>query len=617
MIRRSLVGFLFLVAVSPVLAAEVRGVVDSVTVYRGQALVSRLVDLAGAPGLREVVVTDLPEFIEPASLYAETTDGLEVRSVSYRMRPVEQDVREEVRKLDDQLAALQDDLTATGRHKQVLAERKAYLDKLEQFSAATANVELTKGLLNAETLKSLTLFLQQQRAELAEEELKLGREERGLAVKIETISRQRQTVAGGSARTVREAVVFLNITRADGAKLRLNYLVGNATWSPSYNIRTDAGRTQITAEYFASIQQMSGENWDNVQMTLSTATPTLVAKAPELKPLNVALAAITEPKEAAKAGYREELAARKVLTEQARNQAGNNALADNLQVQFIAPVAAPTGVPGGLEGGSSGSPVAAPVAQPSVALLDKSLNDIACEMELLDLAGRGRTKRPTEPEPGQEGLSITYNLSSRTSLPSRSDQQLVQIASLPLKGEFYKVATPVLTNFVYDEASVTNSSALVLLAGPASTYVDGRFVGHGEVPIVTVGQKFVVGLGIDSALRANRELVNREEKTQGGNRVIEFTYRMTLENYGAAAQVRVLDRVPAGNDSDIKVTLVGEDGLSQAASYPAAERKKGLLRWDLDIAAQSTGSSAKYVEYKFKLEYDKAKQLTGAAVASR
>src|ERR1700686_1511857 len=85
-----------------------KGRLDEVTVYRGQALVTRLVEVPGAAGLREVIVTELPEHVQPASIYAESADGVEVRSVLYRIRPVEQDVREEVRKLDEQIRSVQD-----------------------------------------------------------------------------------------------------------------------------------------------------------------------------------------------------------------------------------------------------------------------------------------------------------------------------------------------------------------------------------------------------------------------------------------------------------------------------------------------------------------------------
>ena len=93
---------------------QIRGVIDEVTVYRGQALVSRAVKVEGA-GLSEILVTDLPEHVVPASLYAEAVGGAEVRSVRYRVRPVMQDVNEEVRKLDDQIRGLDDKLRAVGK----------------------------------------------------------------------------------------------------------------------------------------------------------------------------------------------------------------------------------------------------------------------------------------------------------------------------------------------------------------------------------------------------------------------------------------------------------------------------------------------------------------------
>src|ERR1019366_54112 len=112
-------------------------------------------------GLGEIVVSDLPDRIVPASIFAEAGaagagDGVEVRSVRYRERPIGQDVRDEVRKLDDQIQQLNDKLAAIAKQQQLLQEQRTYLDKLENFSAPTATVEMTKGVLNAEQLKSLT-----------------------------------------------------------------------------------------------------------------------------------------------------------------------------------------------------------------------------------------------------------------------------------------------------------------------------------------------------------------------------------------------------------------------------------------------------------------------------
>ena len=130
----------------------------------------RLVEVPGPVGLRELIVTELPENVMPGSIFAESDSGVEVRSVSYRVRPVEQDVREEVRKLDEQLQATTDQLDANKREQQLLADEKKYLDGLETFVAPTATTELSKGVLNSDTLEKLTRFQFTERSKLAETE---------------------------------------------------------------------------------------------------------------------------------------------------------------------------------------------------------------------------------------------------------------------------------------------------------------------------------------------------------------------------------------------------------------------------------------------------------------
>ena len=291
MVRRSLLIALVSYGVFNSLsirAAEptvIDGRVSAVTVYQGQALVTRELELPKAQGLLEVVVSNLPESVLPGSLFAEPSDGVEVRSVRYRTRPIEEDVRQEVRELDEQIQVVQDKLAAVAQERALLEQRKGYLTQLEQFSASKSDQELTHGVLNAQTLKDLTQFLFAERERIAKRELELAQEERTQNKENELLARKRETVAGKSARTIREAVVFINAPQAGAAKLRLSYLVNNASWTPSYNLRATEARDAVTVEYNASIQQMSGEDWSDVAMVLSTATPSLVAKAPKLEAL--------------------------------------------------------------------------------------------------------------------------------------------------------------------------------------------------------------------------------------------------------------------------------------------------------------------------------------------
>ena len=582
-------------------AAEVvaKAKVDAVTVYRGQALVTRNVELPANAGMSELVVSELPDRVQPGSIFAEGSEGVEVRSIRYRERAVAQDVREEVRKLDKDIQALNDKIAANQKQAQILNEKRAYLDKLENFAAPTATVEMTKGVLNAEQLKTLTEYQFGARKDIAEAELVLQQDARSLQEQATLLNRQKGEISGRSSKTVREAVVFINRERAGGS-LRLRYLVDGASWNPSYNVRATTDRKSATVEYLASISQMSGEDWGDVAMILSTASPNLVAAAPTLTPLNIALSAARPAGPVAAntpttwdySSVAGALRQQQASVENARNIAGNNAnfgmpIAQQMDLQFQN---------------------------------DKALNRVADQMQVLELVTRDSKSEARKPQV-TEGIVVTYQLKSRTTLPSRSDQQLIQIDQLAMKNTFYKIAVPVLTSYVYDQADLTNTSAMVLLAGPVASYVGGQFVGSGAIDTVAVGQSFTVGFGIDSSLRATRERSEKSETTQGGNRIVNFTYRLAIENFGdKPADVRLVDRIPLGKETasketDVRVAFDEAENVkvSTDKEYLQTERKKNLLRWDVQVPPQK-GSEAFALSYKVRLEYDKNLTLSTTGV---
>jgi len=55
--------------------------------------------------------------------------------------------------------------------------------------------------------------------------------------------------------------------------LRLTYIVGNASWTPSYDVRINSEKNSMQLVYFAEVKQFSGEDWSDVNLTLSTANP--------------------------------------------------------------------------------------------------------------------------------------------------------------------------------------------------------------------------------------------------------------------------------------------------------------------------------------------------------
>jgi hypothetical protein len=554
-------------------SVQAAGKVVEVTLYRGQAQVVREVPVDGGAGGIELVVIDLPERIQPGSMFGEGGQGVQVRAVRHRTRAVGQAPTEQVAKLDQQITELEDDLALVEQHKQLLAKQSAYLDQLDKFVVPTANVELSKGVLDAEQLEALTRMSFEQRERIASRSIELRKQERELQQRRGLLQRQRAQLTSGHTRTVHEAVVFCEKQGGGKGTVRLTYIVDACGWSPTYNFRADTDKNQVAIEYNGLIRQMSGENWRNVKLTLSTATPRLSAAAPGLAPFRVALAQGADPNWQMSADrLRKQV---RIIQDDNRNATRRQHAAVDLGTNLDA---------------------------------NWRMNIGANDLQLLELSN-GREKLAVLREEGgatETGPSLSYTMAQPVSVDSRQDQQMIRVMRQTLDATFYHSATPVLTRHVYREADVANDTDLDLLSGPVNMYLDGRFVGRMEIPTVARGQTFVVGFGADPQLAAARELVERHEATQGGNQVVSFEYRLVVENYrDQKVPVRVYDRLPYTDDSkDLRVTL-GEmsDKLSDHKIYLRIDRPKGILRWDIEAPANASGADARFVKYAYRLEY--------------
>jgi hypothetical protein len=586
-----LAWFVALLHVTSLVAAPVEGRVSAVTLYRGQAQVTRVVPVEGSAGRLEVVVSQLPEQIVPNSLFAEGGDELEIRAVRFRARAVGEEPREEVRKLDKEIQATQQQLDLTTKRQALLVKRTEFLSKLEGFVAPTAQSDLTKGVLDAEALERLTTFSFSQLETIASEEVELAKQARDLNKQLELLSRKRNEITAGASQTIREAVLFLQKKDEAPAEVRLSYLVNNCGWSPSYVMRAAADRKEVRVEYNALIQQLSGEDWNDVELTLSTASPSLSAAGPGLAPLHVMLATNQQAAalDAANAPVSRAAVAMPPLQEATKAQVQGRISGLRSQRQEFSQAI-----------GNANNYV-------DVNRFSWSLNDVAGNYQMLEFSCPLIVLKGETFDDGN-GPSLSYSLGNAVSLASRTDQQMIRIMHKPVASQFYHTAAPVLSPHVYREAELKNTTDHDLLAGPMTAYLDGRFVGQGELPTVARGERFVVGFGADPQLRARRELVDKKDSTQGGNRETRFDYRLVIENFGdKPAPVRVVDRLPhAEEGADIRVTFgKTSDKLSDDPIYLREERPMGILRWDVEVAADAAGESARLITYDFGVEYDR------------
>ena len=551
------------------------GKIQDVILYRNQALITRSLELDLKEGSHEIIVTKLPSEIIQNSLYAEAV-GADVRAAKLKVTELKSDTDPKLAALDEKIEKTNLDSIRITKLLEVTRLKLAFLTKQEDFIATTEKVELSRGILNADTMKQLTLFNFDQKKELALEELKLQEEARILQKEKDLLARERKQLVKTSLKSM-DASVFIDKIGSGKCEIKLYYLVQNAGWSPIYNFYSKLGSKNVRVEFNARIQQVTGENWDNVNLTLSNATPALSALAPGLSPFRISLSNL-----------------------------GNTLGPDDLKSASL---------------GVSKKMSAAYNKQIGAQNWNETqegswaMNSAANEYQNLELLAKDEDLNILKKDAKQSSSapSVSFNLKSKVSFSSKAEQQLVKVEKSELPAKFYNVAIPLLTAYVFREAEIENEGFENLLEGPVSVYLDEKFVGHGEISNVAKGQSFVMGFGVDTQIRARRELYEKKEKILGGNKELNFKVRVILENFSKkATDLRVLDRIPAEDEKEnVRITLdLKNNTLSSDELYQQYERTKGILRWDLALQPESSAAKAKTVDYSYKLEFDKNLQVS-------
>lgn len=267
-------------------AAEPASRVTRVTVYPGVALVERSTRVA--QGARQLVLPCLPANFDVQQLRLDADAGIRIGPVSAVTLPREQvpacnaSVQDErIRTLEDQIAALG---AESAGHDLALAYLKTLAPNANDSAASTvtsrSNAAPTQIQATAETIRRLgqDALLQQQR---------LARQREALEQQLQPLLQERERLRSSRSQ-VRSVSVSLSASR-DG-EVRLRYEIGGPSWSPAYRATLDSTSRSVTLERLALVSQASGEDWQGVQLRLSTGSPRSAVTAPLPRAWQLAIA---------------------------------------------------------------------------------------------------------------------------------------------------------------------------------------------------------------------------------------------------------------------------------------------------------------------------------------
>ena len=257
---------------------KVSSVVSHVTVFNTQAQVTRSAKVNLEAGVFNIVFDKLSPYINMNSLEVKANAGLTILSVSNR-----NDFLNKNEKPND-ILILEDSLTSINA---ALADFKADKETIvhqKDLMLANRNVASNQTGVKADDLDDLMELYRKKLDDFKINWFRLS----NLETKYYGYKNQveQQLAAYNNGKLTLNNKVILTI-KADNniqnAQIDLSYLVGNVSWLPFYDIRIKDNKSNVQFFLKANITQSTGEDWNNVNLKLTTANPAEGGIKPELQ----------------------------------------------------------------------------------------------------------------------------------------------------------------------------------------------------------------------------------------------------------------------------------------------------------------------------------------------
>lgn len=496
--------FLFLIfLLAPTLAfsADLKRIpassrITAVTVFPDRALTSRTASLNLKPGNYLVTFDSLPTLIQDDSVRVEgkgsagaTIVGLEVKRAF-----LEQSGEARVKELDEEIRGLERRSGALDAKKAGLASQGAFLQSIRVAWGDRISKELAIGRPTAAELQEAAGFVGAGVAKIEEQNLEIEIEKTRIKDNIDALRRQRDESIGSRRKETKIVEVMLDVAREGNLTLDLATVIPHAGWMPFYDVRLAADAKTAELTFRAMVRQQTGEDWNNVDLTLSTARPAAGGAPPELFPWRISFLR-PQPLREAPMLYG----------------------------------AAPTAVAKGMKGRM---------------YTDTTKSEEApAEFETAQIS--------------EEQSSVAFHIPRPLDIPSDGTQHgsVVAVEQLPVSMEF--MAIPKLSPYVFLKSEIVNRAAYPLLPGKVNTFTGNTYTGSSQLKKVAAGEKFDLFFGTDDQVTVKREeLKQHKEAGMFGNNRVSYRYRIELNNFRKEPVTVILrDQLPLAGDEEIKVSL--------------------------------------------------------------
>jgi uncharacterized protein (TIGR02231 family) len=558
--RRTLIALVLLLA--PAVAHAAPSEITAVTVFADRAEVTRTLTAEVPAGASEVAFTGLPMTLAPESLrVAGESRGAAVTLGAIASEVVTSrdltDAREQA--LTATLEGLEDTAALLDAQEEGLNARYAFLEALGQQAALRSDEAIAELRLNPEDWAAAAQVLGAQVGEVLAAQAELAVRRRTLERDMDKVRADLAQLRTGQRQTYTVTVPV----EADGPTpltLRLSYQVHGASWRPIYDARLSTGDGALVLTQYGEVAQRTGEDWDGVALTLSTARPAAGTALPSLTPQWV-----------------------------------------NIYDPAIRPV--PRGQAYDYEGAHMREVASSNVVE----MRDRSVPDMSMPLSLAAEPLEAQQAQATIE--GGEFVAARYAIPGPARVPSGGKAVKVKVGDFALTSTLEVHVKPQISGEAFLAARATLAGDAPILPGVLKLFRDGEYVGQGALDLLRPGDEEVLFFGVDDKVAVERETLADARADAGmlvRENTLERAYVTEITNLHAGpVTVVVKETIPAPRNTDLRVDVLAK-GTRAGYAQDYADIA-GLLAWRFEAAPGAT----ERVGLAWRLTWPKGREVSG------
>ncbi|MBO9155063.1 mucoidy inhibitor MuiA family protein [Chitinophaga sp. GCM10012297] len=603
--------------------------IENVTVFLQGAQITRTASTTIPSGTTTLVFPGISPELEEKSIQVQGKGAFTILSVSREKNYMsnQQKPREELVRLQAQAEILEEKLQRERNRESVFKQEEEMLKKNQDLRGTAT------GLKTAD-LKEALDFQRNRLTEVLDQLLAIQGNIRQINDQVRLNDLQRNALMQQKDSSVNDLLVTVSSKENITGKLTLRYLVKNAGWYPSYELRVENISRPMELAYKANVFQQCGEDWKNVKLSLSSGNPSENGQKPELNAWYLRtfsnMQELLRARSAAKtddigqvSGTVTDPAGRPITGATIRVPDRTIGTSTNEKGEFALQVPPGTKTLDVSYIGYMKQSVPVSAARIPVVMFEdtKALNEVVVvgydkqqKRAVIGASLEGKTSgimiRGTSTALQREDIPLDVSASFHTTsvnfdivLPYTilSDGKPYAVAvsqnTMPTSYEYH--AAPKLDAAAYLIAGVTGWEELNLLEGEASIYFEGTYLGKSLLNLQSAADTLYVSLGRDKNIVINRKLQKQYSKNQflGGNQTSVRNWEISVRN-NKQQPIRILveDQVPMAAQGEVEVSRVSYAG---ASLNPVTQ----LVTWSLDVPVKEE----KKMQLQYTVKYPKDK----------